>query len=526
MFRLIRVVRQYSIEPKLFLTFTWNIYLFCMKAAIYFLTMFILLLISSLSRAQIYTWTQIGNDILGDTAGDYSGNDVAISGDGKTVAAGSYLHNSQGGQVRVFEWDSTAWLQKGLSLDAGKPAVRFGHSVALSQDGNILAVGIPNYYDSLGNEGQVRVFEWDSSAWVQMGAGIYGESGVGGSFGADVALSADGNTLAVGDYENMGNDTLSGSTRVFEWSGTAWVQKGQDLDGEAKNDYSGWAVAMSADGATVIIGATGNDGTGPEAGHARVYEWADTLWIQKGTDLDGESAGDFAGQSVTTDDSGNVVAFGARFNTGQFPGGGHVRVFYWSGTSWVQKGYDIDGEAVNDQSGWAIDLSGNGNIIAIGAMFNNSTAGHARVFFLDLSFNWNQLGAADIDGDSALDRLGGAVSLSDDGLHLAIGATENDDAGTDAGQVKVFQGSFIEFRNSDLIPFRVYPNPANGSIFCQRVVSGLAWYHIYDMNGKQVLFGKSSDEIIAIDMSDQPAGIYLLKLNDENTVRTARIIRY
>ena len=32
-------------------------------------------------------------------------------------------------------------------------------------------------------------------------------------------------------------------------------------------------------------------------------------------------------------------------------GSGHTRLYEWDGTSWVQLGADIDGEAAGDQSG-------------------------------------------------------------------------------------------------------------------------------------------------------------------------------
>ena len=49
------------------------------------------------------------------------------------------------------------------------------------------------------------------------------------------------------------------------------VQLGQDIDGEAAYDQSGWSVSLSSDGNTVAIGAVANDGNGSNSGHVRVY---------------------------------------------------------------------------------------------------------------------------------------------------------------------------------------------------------------------------------------------------------------
>ena len=53
-------------------------------------------------------------------------------------------------------------------------------------------------------------------------------------------------------------------------SGT-WKQVGSDVDGESPGDKSGSAVAMSADGTRIVVGAPVNDGKGHYSGHARVF---------------------------------------------------------------------------------------------------------------------------------------------------------------------------------------------------------------------------------------------------------------
>ena len=57
-------------------------------------------------------------------------------------------------------------------------------------------------------------------------------------------------------------DFNSGHVRIYEWNGSSWVQQGQDIDGEAADDYSGGSVSMNASGDRVAIGAGGNDGNG------------------------------------------------------------------------------------------------------------------------------------------------------------------------------------------------------------------------------------------------------------------------
>ena len=95
--------------------------------------------------------------------------------------------------------------------------------------------------------------------------------------GRAVSLSSDGSIVAIGGYLNDGiNGVDSGHVRLYEWDGSAWQQKGSDIDGEAENDQSGLSVSLSSDGSIVAIGASGNDGNGQSSGHVRVYSIATT----------------------------------------------------------------------------------------------------------------------------------------------------------------------------------------------------------------------------------------------------------
>ncbi|MFN0190245.1 MAG: hypothetical protein ACKVQV_16220, partial [Bacteroidia bacterium] len=139
-----------------------------------------------------------------------------------------------------------------------------------------------------------------------------------------------------------------------------FIQKGADINGEAANNQSGRSVSMP-DNNTVAIGAINNDGNGTDAGHVRIYRWNPAnggIWVQKGNDIDGESANDLSGFSVCMPDS-NTIAIGAVSNDGAGSNSGHVRIYRWnsaSGGTWVQIGTDIDGEAADDGSGGSISM--------------------------------------------------------------------------------------------------------------------------------------------------------------------------
>merc|ERR1712142_122607 len=169
--------------------------------------------------------------------------------------------------------------------------------------------------------------------------------GAGDNSGCSVALSSDGATLAVGAGYNDGNGSDSGHVRVFRFNGNVWSQIGFDIDGEAAGDYSGCSVALSSDGATLAVGAGYNDGNGSDSGHVRVFRFNGNMWSQIGFDIDGEAAGDDSGFSVALSSDGATLAVGAIRNDGNGSNSGHVRVFRFNENVWSQIGFDIDGEA-------------------------------------------------------------------------------------------------------------------------------------------------------------------------------------
>ena len=107
-----------------------------------------------------------------------------------------------------------------------------------------------------------------------------------------------------------------------------FTQIGNDIDGEALGDQSGWSVSLSADGSVVAISAPYNGGNGINSGHVRIYQNIDGTWTQVGSDIDGEAAGDYSGRSVSLSADGSVVAIGAAWNSiSGFSREGQVRLY-------------------------------------------------------------------------------------------------------------------------------------------------------------------------------------------------------
>ena len=271
-------------------------------------------------------WTQIGGDIDGEAVDDRSGHSLAISSDGTTVAIGAPFNDGAGldaGQVRVYKNNAGTWTKIGIDIDGESAGDRSGNSVAISSDGTTVAIGAPKNDGSGFDAGQVRVYKNMAGTWTKTGADIDGEEVIGNS-GMSVAISSDGTTVAIGAPKNSGGGNDAGQVRVYQNITGTWTQIGADIDGEAAGDWSGQSVAISSDGSTVAIGAPYNDGG---AGQVRVYQNIAGTWTKIGADIDGEAAGDESGSSVSISSDGTKVAIGAPYNDGVGSNAGQVRVY-------------------------------------------------------------------------------------------------------------------------------------------------------------------------------------------------------
>ena len=122
--------------------------------------------------------------------------------------------------------------------------------------------------------------------------------------------------MAIGAPQNGANS--EGHVRVYDWDGTAWTQRGADLDGLALGDAAGSAVSLAPDGNTVAFTAPGRDAGVSNVGSTSVYDWDGTAWVQRGSEILGESPSDFSGNSLSLSADANTVAIGASWNDGDF----------------------------------------------------------------------------------------------------------------------------------------------------------------------------------------------------------------
>jgi len=378
-------------------------------------------------------------------AGDWFGFSVALSADGSTLAVGAIgeasnatgVGGDQGnddapnaGAVYVFVRSGiSTWTQQAyVKASNTDPEAQFGYRVALSADGDTLAVGaIGERSLATGIDGdQGNDDAWDAGAayvFTRSPGGTWGQQAYvkasntreDAVFGASVALSASGDTLAVGARQessaatgiggDQNDESAPGAGAVYVFTRSAfgaWTQqayvKASNTD---PNDFFGTSVALSADGNTLAVGAHGeaSNATGvggnqsndaaPGAGAVYVFtrstfgSWTQRAYVKASN----TRASHMFGFSVSLSSDGDTLAVGANGEASNATGvggdqgnvgapfAGAVYVFARDGDAWSQWAYvKASNTDPGDGFGRSLALSGDGAILAVGASCEDSSA--------------------------------------------------------------------------------------------------------------------------------------------------------
>jgi hypothetical protein len=367
-------------------------------------------------------WTQQGNSLVGTNAiAAQQGFSVALSADGNTAITGGPYDNLDLGAAWVFTRTNGVWTQQGGKLvGAGElPGSHEGWSVALSADGNTAMLGAP---DDNGSVGAAWVFTRSNGVWTQQGGKLVGTGALGQSHqGGSVSLSADGNTaIAGGDGDNF----FLGAAWVFTRSNGVWTQQGSKLVGAGaagSNSDQGASVALSADGNTAAIGGPVDNSL---VGATWVFTRSNGVWSQQGTKLFGTGAvGEpHQGQSLGLSADGNTVIIGGFFDNF---GAGAAWLFTRSNGVWTQLGSKLvgTGGSSSSEQGWSVALSADGRSTAIiGGPLDNLNVGAAWVFTAPPKLKTNthdfngdgfsDIAWRDFRGNTAIWLMNGATILS------------------------------------------------------------------------------------------------------------------
>jgi trimeric autotransporter adhesin len=310
------------------------------------------------------TWSQqayikasnTGNAAVGEAyaEGDQFGYAIALSSDGNTLAVGAIGEDSnatgingnqddnsanQAGAAYVFTRNGSSWSQQAyIKSSMTRPNVLFGYSLGISANGDTLAVG---EYDADRGKGALYVLTRTGTVWSHQ-ARIQAENGeIQDSLGYSLALSEDGNTIASGAADedclkpgvnpagcenDQASNTSSGAAYVFVRNGSTWTQQAfLKASNPGKEDWFGVRIAISGDGNTVAVSAPNEDSaakgingrqddeSAQEAGAVYVFTRTGTTWVQHAyVKASNTRSGDEFGSSIGLTRDGRTMIVGAR----------------------------------------------------------------------------------------------------------------------------------------------------------------------------------------------------------------------
>lgn len=473
---------------------------------------------------------RVGTGAVGSAGQGYS---VEISADGTTAAVGGLSDDGGKGAVWFYTRVAGEWSQQGTK-QVGTGAIgnaAQGFALALSADGNTAIVGAR---DDNANQGAAWVFTRSGGVWSEQ-AKLIGSGAVGTTVwqGWAVALSADGNTSFVGG--NWDNGT-QGAVWVFTRSGVTWSQQGGKLVGSGSVGFpaKGSSISASADGNTMIFGGY-DDNSGK--GAAWVYTRSASTWSQQGLKLTvtGEVGSPIAGRSIALSADGNTAALGGPFDNSNV---GAVWIFVRSSGVWLQQGSKLvgTGSTGNQQQGWSVDLSADGNTLASGAWRDNTQQG-ATYLFTRSGTAWTQQGTKLVGtGNTGGAQQGFRVALSADGNALIVGGNA-DDIGK--GAAWIFVNDTVSSTEADATSTRggrltLFPNPVSRSqrltlALPDRVNAAAYTVEFIDLAGRVGLtqhgeLAAGSSEALLLSVSTLAPGSYAVRYSSGGTSTTGRVL--
>lgn len=353
---------------------------------------------------------------------------------GKAIVFGEFRDNN--GNVLDVTEDIIVQVEEKLIASDGLAVDTFGgfnnygvhgSQISISEDGNTIVVGACQ--DDVGSnfdQGSAYVYKWDGSIWNE--TQLKASDGLSEDrYGFSVSVAANGNTVIVGSWQDdVGLNGNQGSVYIYRWNGSSWIETKLVADDGAVGDNFGLSVALSADGNTAVVGSY-HDMINSNAaqGSAYIFKWNGISWDQTKLIASDGATNDQLGFHVAISGDGNTAVAGAIHASLT----GAIYIYSWNGSSWVEKKITASNGATGDWFGRIVSANYNGTIIATGAYHHDvsgkAAQGMAYVYKWDGTV-WNESIFTASDG-SAQDYYGYSVCLSGDGNSILVGALMDDE---------------------------------------------------------------------------------------------------
>ncbi len=343
--------------------------------------------VAKVFRAEDGLWTQALLMADDAAANDWFGHAVAVSADGLTAAVGARYDDTNGtdsGSIYIFIWNGSDWFQaKKIMPNIGKSDDYFGSAIALNADGSRLIVGATGY-DEIGksNMGIAYYFstesQWDSYSEIVLSAN---DAVASHSFGKSVAIDASGKRVVVGAIGDGNKGELAGSAYVYDLSETIWTEAKLYAPDGNEGDKFGYSVALNGVGNRLIIGAFGGDGTVATTGAAYMFSWDESSWNGTKLLLDQPlDKDDYLGVSVAISGDGKTALIGASGDDQNGISTGCAYLLQYLGDSWLKTIIRASDPESPDAFGNAVAINDAGTKYIISAPLTDNRRGSVYLY--------------------------------------------------------------------------------------------------------------------------------------------------
>jgi len=399
-------------------------------------------------------------DITGQTTGadDHFGSAIAISGDGSTLAVSAPRDDDAGGDdgaLYIFKKNSLGqWYQHQKNTEVtGLDYLGHYSAIAMSRDGSTIVAG--SYLTNPGgisDAGAAYIYKLVGGSYVYQQEITANDKAEYDHFGRSVAISSDGTTIIVGSNQDDDGAETQGSAYIFDWNGSTWsqTQKIVQSDTLANSDF-GFSVSMSDDGTVTAVSAANHDNPGGTAvtngGAVYIFTKSGGTWsqTQKMYASDYTTQGNqFLGYNISMAGDGSMVVAGALYNDTTANDSGAAYVFVKSGGVWPVTETQIfktSDAATSDTGGWSVSTSQNGDRIIYGAPYDDDNQSNSgSIYIFDRSNGtWTQTKKYANHAASSANYFGKATAVSSDGMVYVGGTEEADPVGAQSGQIRIFE---------------------------------------------------------------------------------------
>ena len=264
---------------------------------------------------------QASDEFGGEITINGDGTSIIVGAAGEDGGAGDPIDRA--GAAYVFTRSGSTWTQQAkLTASDAQATDRFGGSVAINPDATYAIVGAYEEDTGAYNSGAAYIFTRSGSTWTQQAKIVASDDDAYDQFGYSVEINSDGDYAIIGAYADSGEASGAGAAYIFLRTGSSWTQQAKLTASDAQaSDFFGGSVAINGDATYAIVGANNEDGgagdPATDAGAAYIFSRSGSTWTELAKLTASDAQGnDYFGDGVAISNNGAYIIVGATNEAG------------------------------------------------------------------------------------------------------------------------------------------------------------------------------------------------------------------